>query len=156
MLPDTLVKLASFGTSGVCVLVVFWCGRTITRLGPEPPRAVIQLYRHYLLLCAFIAVVSALTGFVIARSNEQQTKHLLTAMEESKRSFEALKAEADTISKRLKDAETVSPTNPPKVSPDVARELNKAATNVDREAAKAVKNIEKSNDWVKKRLGIKF
>ena len=150
---ETLVRLAALGTSGVCVLIVFWAGRTITKLSPDTPKPVFQLLRHYLLLCAFIAVVSALSGIALARYNEQQTRELLKVTDESERAFKALQSQADALSQQLKAASSATPPAPPKIERDVAKQLEKAANDVEHEAGRAAKDINKSTQWVKKRFG---
>src|SRR5262249_12604967 len=120
MLPDTLVKLASFGTSGVCILVVFWCGHAITKLGSNTPKAVFQLFKHYLLLCAFIAIISAITGFAVARTTEDDARRLVDTLKESQKSFEQLKADSDAVSAKIEAAKAAAQTQTVTLSPDTA------------------------------------
>jgi len=69
---DQLVKLASFGTSGVCILAVFVVGASITRLPKDSPEWRVSLMKRYINFCVIIALVSALSGGANAYFNEKK------------------------------------------------------------------------------------
>lgn len=60
---QTLVRLASAGTSGICILAVFWCGFLLFRLPNDASRDRHRSLRYFMLMCLGIAVLSAATTF---------------------------------------------------------------------------------------------
>ncbi|MHC4553024.1 MAG: hypothetical protein ACYSUT_09720 [Planctomycetota bacterium] len=73
-MPDFLVKLASFGTAGVCVCAIFYCGVAIFKLPDKTPAWRVQLTKRYINACVFIAVISAISGGVNAYFNQNKIR----------------------------------------------------------------------------------
>jgi hypothetical protein len=69
---DALVRLASLGTSGVCVLAVFLMGVIIWKLPNNTPPWKAALMKNYLYICLAIAIVSALSGGANAYFNREK------------------------------------------------------------------------------------
>jgi flagellar biosynthesis GTPase FlhF len=66
---EMLVKLASFGTAGVCILAVFIVGKYILALPADSPSWKVKLMRRYQNMCIIIAVISMVAGGVNAYFN---------------------------------------------------------------------------------------
>ncbi len=69
---DTLVKLASAGTSGVCILAIFWSGYLLLC---TPPKADIERHRslrHFMTVALAVAVVSAFAASISSYFNYRQ------------------------------------------------------------------------------------
>jgi hypothetical protein len=69
---DTLIKLASLGTSGICIFAIFWIGYLISRLAAPVDPGLVATYRFYMITCLLIAVISATSGGLNAYFNRQQ------------------------------------------------------------------------------------
>ena len=67
---DPLVKLASFGTAGVCVLAVAYIGYSIGRLSDNAPEWKARLMGRYMQMCIIIAVICAGSGIANAYFNQ--------------------------------------------------------------------------------------
>jgi hypothetical protein len=81
---DTLVKLASLGTSGVCIFAIFWSGWLISR--PETSKDVDKqkTLRLFMLFCVVILLISAATGFWSGHIDKNQIAELNKKIEEYK------------------------------------------------------------------------
>lgn len=156
MLPDTLVKLASFGTSGVCVLIVFWAGHTMTKFDSNTPQPVFRLFRLYLFVCVFIAIISALTGFAVARNSETNTKQLAGDLKQAEQSLVKVKDDAAAVNAKIQEATTGPQSSPKQLPITVLHELKKPAENVTKETEKSLQNIDKTKKWLRARTGIKW
>jgi formate hydrogenlyase subunit 3/multisubunit Na+/H+ antiporter MnhD subunit len=96
---DTLIKLAALGTSGVCILAIFWAGWTIqktTRAGEQAQKTV----RTFMLAAVGIAVISAASGALNAYFNAQAVN---ACQEENDRRAIALVAQQDTLQQMISD-----------------------------------------------------
>ncbi len=71
---ELLVKLASFGTAGVCLLAVFLVGKSILGLPKETPSWKVRLMRRYLNFCIIMAIISALSGAANAYFNQNKIR----------------------------------------------------------------------------------
>lgn len=73
---ETLVKLASLGTSGICIFAIFWIGwlisRPVTSLDKERQRTL----RFFMVVCVVISLVSAGTGLWSGRIDAQEIASL--------------------------------------------------------------------------------
>jgi hypothetical protein len=69
---DLLVKLASFGTAGVCVLAIFLVGKSILGLPDNSPPWRVSLLHKYQYFCVLMATVSAVSGVANAYFNQQK------------------------------------------------------------------------------------
>src|SRR5437016_5340356 len=63
---DTLVKLASLGTSGICIFAIFWIGWLIRKPPPTPGPEIHKTLRIYMIICVVIAFISAGSGILNA------------------------------------------------------------------------------------------
>ncbi|MFC1805708.1 hypothetical protein ACFL09_01850 [Planctomycetota bacterium] len=66
---DTLVKLASAGTSGVCILAIFWTGICLQRLPSDAPIERHRSLRYFMAMGVLIAFVSAAAACVSSYFN---------------------------------------------------------------------------------------
>lgn len=71
---ELFVKLASFGTAGVCIGTIFYVGYTIQVLKPNTPPWKVKLIKQYMVTCIIIAIVSAASGGVNAYFNHHKTQ----------------------------------------------------------------------------------
>lgn len=73
---DTLVKLASLGTSGICIFAIFWIGWLILNPPSTPDKERHKTLRFFMIICAVIAVISAVTGITNAKFNADKISEL--------------------------------------------------------------------------------
>ena len=73
---DTLVQLASAGTSGVCVLAIFWSGVCLQRLPRDAADGRYRSFRHFMAMCVLIALISAGAATANAYFNRQKIENL--------------------------------------------------------------------------------
>jgi hypothetical protein len=66
---EVLVKLASIGTAGVCVLSVFLIGFTIFKLPNDTPEWKPELLKKFINACIIIALITAVSGSLNAYFN---------------------------------------------------------------------------------------
>jgi hypothetical protein len=69
-----LVKLASIGTAGVCVLAIFIIGTSIMRLKSDTPEWKVSLMKKYMNTCIWIAVICMISGGANAYFNQNKIK----------------------------------------------------------------------------------
>ena len=67
---DFLVKLASFGTAGVCILAIFFIGSAILKLPNDSPSWKAQLMKRFITACIIIAGITAFSGGLNAYFNK--------------------------------------------------------------------------------------
>jgi hypothetical protein len=60
---ETLVKLASAGTSGICIFALFWSGYTLMRLPNDAPQNRHISLRYFMAMCLLVSLISAGTTF---------------------------------------------------------------------------------------------
>lgn len=70
---DFLVKLASFGTAGVCILAIFFIGSAIIKLPNNSPPWKPQLMKRFISACILIAGITAVSGGLNAFFNRYKT-----------------------------------------------------------------------------------
>jgi hypothetical protein len=63
---ETLVKLASLGTSGICIFAIFWIGWLVKK---PTSLSHYRTLRFYMIACIIIAVISAASGILNAYFN---------------------------------------------------------------------------------------
>lgn len=73
---DMAVKLASAGTSGICVLAILWTGYLLKSLPNDASKHMHQTVRLYMGMCMFIALISAGTGMWNAQANATKIANL--------------------------------------------------------------------------------
>ena len=87
---DTLVRLASAGTSGVCVLAIFWSGVCLQRLPRDAADGRYRSFRLFMAMCVLIALISAGAATANAYFNYKQNRVLTntnTTLEQSNKSL---------------------------------------------------------------------
>jgi len=67
---ELLVKLASFGTAGVCVLAIFLIGNAILKLPNDAPKWKPDLMKKFINACILIAVITTISGGLTAYFNQ--------------------------------------------------------------------------------------
>ena len=72
----TLVKLASAGTSGVCILAIFWSGWLLLRTANRADGELYHTLRHFMAFALGIAVVSAFAASISSYFNYRQIVEL--------------------------------------------------------------------------------
>ncbi len=82
---DTLVKLASLGTSGVCIFAIFWIGWLLLKSDPAKNIERQRTLRFYMIACVAIAVIQVAAAFVTGRTDARQ----LDALKEQINSYES-------------------------------------------------------------------
>jgi hypothetical protein len=87
-LMDTLVKLASLGTSGICIFAIFWIGWLISR--PEVSRSAERqrTLRSFMVFCIVILVVSAGGGLWNDKQQIFSLKKQINEYETGKEQYE--------------------------------------------------------------------
>ena len=66
---DTLIKLASLGTSGVCIFVIFWIGWLLRKPQENADPEHHKSLRFFMGTSIIIAIISGVTGIANARIN---------------------------------------------------------------------------------------
>ena len=79
---EQLVKLASLGTAGVCVLAVFLIGTSIFRLGNDTPEWKVSLMKKYMNTCIIIAFICTISGGANAYFNQNKIQEAENDLEE--------------------------------------------------------------------------
>ena len=69
---DLLVKLASFGTAGVCILAIFIIGYSIFKLPNDAPAWKPDLMKKFINASILIAVITTVSGGLNAYFNQQK------------------------------------------------------------------------------------
>jgi hypothetical protein len=69
---ETLVKLASLGTSGICIFAIFWIGWLLSRPATSQDAERQRTLRFFMIVCVVISLVSAGTGFWGKRIDAQE------------------------------------------------------------------------------------
>ena len=96
---DTLIKLAALGTSGVCILAIFWAGWTIQKTAREGA-AVQRSVRAFMFTAIGIAVISAASGALNAYFNAQTINDCRA---ENDQRVQQLIAKQDTLQQVITD-----------------------------------------------------
>lgn len=106
---DTLVKLASLGASGVCVLAVFWVGWLISKLSDTASREKHRTVRLYMAMTLCIAVIAFASGIANAWFNatviskvEQEKTQAETRTVELDKELNDYKSKTETMIANLK------------------------------------------------------
>ena len=69
---ELLVKLASFGTAGVCVLAIFLIGTSLVRLSNDTPEWKAKLMGKFMNTCIIIAIICTISGSANAYFNQNK------------------------------------------------------------------------------------
>jgi len=90
---ELLVKLASIGTAGVCVLAIFLIGTSIMRLKADTPEWKVSLMKKFMNTCIIIAIICTVSGGANAYFNQNKIQAAKEEAEEAnEKSEEAVKA----------------------------------------------------------------
>jgi hypothetical protein len=105
---ESLVKLASAGTSGICIFAVFWTGFTLIRLPNDASKNRHVSLRYFMGMCLFVSLISAGTTFGAGYWDYRRVAALTDEVAEKEAAVVALnltqktlKAELDTKSLNL-------------------------------------------------------
>lgn len=108
---ETLVKLASAGTSGISIFVVFWCGYMVWKLPEDASPERHATLRFFMKIAFGITILSAITSASAAywdfRTNQalrMENKHLANRVaisEESKESLVEINSQLVTQNSKL-------------------------------------------------------
>jgi hypothetical protein len=102
---EQLVKLASFGTAGVCVLAVFIIGISIFRLPNNTSKEKVSLIKTFMNMCIIVAVICAISGGTNAYFNYNK---IAEAKDESTRMQKAYEVESKKIeAEKIRLRETI-------------------------------------------------
>lgn len=145
---DFLVKLASFGTAGVCVLAIFFIGSAIIKLPNDSPTWKPQLMKRFISACIIIAGITALSGGLNAYFNrskvveadkkaEVSLKETVTVANE----YEKLTAQYNDLSAKVTSLLQLIDKNRTTSSPQVTDEKNKVLQELKVEDPKPLDQI---------------
>ena len=91
-IPETLVKLASLGTAGICIFVIFWTGWMIMRTPADASAQRYRILRQFMVVAVVVALISGVAGYLNAGREDAE--------------FAALQEELDAVTTRLAVAES--------------------------------------------------
>jgi hypothetical protein len=97
---ETLVKLASAGTSGVCILAIFWSGYSLQHIPPGAPIERYRSLRHFMTVALAVAIVSASAASINAFFNYRQNVALQRRNESLALANGNLRGEVETLGAR--------------------------------------------------------
>jgi cell division protein FtsB len=112
---DSLVKIASAGTSGVCVFAIFYSGNYLIKAGSKITSQQVKIFKFYMLMCIGIAIISAGSGIANAyykykeietlktqnASLNQENANLDKKVQDSKTQIVSLEKEKDVLNKSV-------------------------------------------------------
>ncbi|MBN1899838.1 hypothetical protein JW926_00765 [Candidatus Sumerlaeota bacterium] len=108
---DSLVKIASAGTSGVCVFAIFYSGNYLIKSGSKISTQQVKAFKFYMLMCIGIAVISAGSGIANAyykykeiETLKSKNATLYQKVEASQNQITTLKDEKEGLNKSLSKA----------------------------------------------------
>ena len=149
---ELLVKLASFGTAGVCVLAIFLIGTSLVRLGNDTPEWKAKLMGKFMNTCIIIAIICTISGSAnayfnqnkIARAREDFTE-VLNKYEEEVEQLEGKKKQLnEEIQSLQRSLERSSSTDP-----EVKEQVKSLKSRVDQlqmtPRDEVIKNLKPSN-----------
>lgn len=146
---DLLVKLASFGTAGVCILAIFIIGYSIFKLPNDAPNWKPDLMKKFINASIIIAVITAVSGGLNAYFNQQKiqsadqgTANVANEYDKLKENYDKLYEKIESLSKLI--AEKPAPgtaTNDPAVVAEKAEEAKQIIGNVRHFNAKPLQEL---------------
>ncbi len=98
---EVLVKLASFGTAGVCVLSVFIIGFTIFKLPNDTPEWKPMLLKKFINACIIIALITATSGSLNAYFNHKKVNEADKATAKMVNEYEKVATEFTNLQSEL-------------------------------------------------------
>jgi Zn-dependent protease with chaperone function len=125
---EVLVKLASIGTAGVCVLSVFLIGFTIFKLPNDTPEWKPVLLKKFINACIIIALITAVSGSLNAYFNINRVAEADKATAEMVGEYEKLATDftelQEVAQKQEEIISTVQPRSPVlEISPSASESL---------------------------------
>jgi hypothetical protein len=90
-----LVKLASLGASGVCVLAIFWVGWLISKLPKNANPEHHKTMRLYMGMTVVIAVIAFASGLANAWFNSEKIATIQQKNDTLANKYDSLRADAD-------------------------------------------------------------
>ena len=137
---DTLVKLAAIGTSGLCVLFVFWCGSLVKNLPDNASDGKVSLVKYYMTICLIMAVITGISGGANAYFNRQAVVVAETKVADSRKDLATVQQDLNTVSTAVEALKT---------SPHVATAEAKLKFN---EVSEMLKRTQRSTDAAQRKL----
>jgi hypothetical protein len=98
---DLLVKLASFGTAGVCILAIFIIGYSIFKLPNDVPNWKPELMKKFINASIIIAVITAISGGLNAYFNQQKIQEADTGTAVVATEYNKLKENYDQLYEKI-------------------------------------------------------
>lgn len=116
---ETLVKLASLGTSGICIFAIFWIGWLISRPGTSQDVERHRTLRFFMVVCIVISLVSAGTGLWSGHVDKQKMASLKTQIEEYEINKQPYRVKGTVMKEDASDpGDVVITTHYPQLTPD--------------------------------------
>jgi len=134
---DFLVKLASFGTAGVCILAIFFIGSAIIKLPNDSPQWKPQLMKRFISACIIIAGITAASGGLNAYFNRGKVVEATTKAETSLHETNAVAGEYQKLSTQYAELSAKVTT----LIEQIGRSGSSASPRVEAEAGKVVEEI---------------
>ena len=145
---DFLVKLASFGTAGVCILAIFFIGSAILKLPNDSPSWKAQLMKRFITACIIIAGITAFSGGLNAYFNrgkiiEADKKAEVSSTETDivASEYEKLSTQYTELSNKVESLLTIIGKTQNKNSPAVDAATNKVLEEIKVENPKPLDQI---------------
>lgn len=104
---DLLVKLASFGTAGVCILAIFIIGYSIFKLPNDAPKWKPDLMKKFINASIIIAVITAVSGGLNAYFNQQKIKNADQGTANVANEYDKLKENYDKLFEKIESLSTL-------------------------------------------------
>lgn len=131
---DLLVKLASFGTAGVCILAIFIIGYSIFKLPNDTPKWKPVLMKKFINASIIIAVITAVSGGLNAYFNQQKiqnadqgTANVANEYDKLKENYDKLYEKIESLSKLIAERPSQGATT---TNPAVVAEQTEAAKQI--------------------------
>ncbi|MBN2863356.1 MAG: hypothetical protein JXN62_09360 [Bacteroidales bacterium] len=131
---DLLVKLASLGTAGICIVGIFYTGLIVKSLPNNVSDAKLTAVRMYKNMCIVIAIICSISGGLNAFFNMgkiQDAKQETVEIENRySRQADSLMMSKDEIGKDLLELNRILE-DQPGTSSEASRVLNRISTNIN-------------------------
>ncbi len=118
---DTLVKLAAIGTSGLCLLFVFWCGNLVRSLPDSASEGKISLVKHYMTVCLIMAVITGLSGGANAFFNRHAVVVAETKVAEGRKELATVRQDLTAVSTAVEALKTTPQVTTPEAKEKFTR-----------------------------------
>lgn len=94
---DTLIRLASLGTSGICIFAIFWIGWLLSK--PPAPHSALRekSLRIFMSMCLGVALISLATAIVGQVWDNSSLREQLTSAEEKLKARDQLYTVLGTV-----------------------------------------------------------